>query len=74
MAELKTKATNQRVEDFLNTIEPEQKRKDSFTLLEIFRKIHPMETGCFNSIEKIIYSFFRESVMEKIPSIGYVRH
>lgn len=39
MAELKTKATNQPAEDFLKTIDPEQKRKDGFTLLELFQKI-----------------------------------
>lgn len=39
MAELKTKATDQDPKEFLNTITPEQKRKDSFTLLELFEKV-----------------------------------
>lgn len=39
MTELKTKPTDQDPEDFLNTIEPEQKRKDSFVLLEMFKKV-----------------------------------
>jgi hypothetical protein len=39
MAELKTKATNQNPKDFLNTIEPKQKQKDSFVLLELFKKV-----------------------------------
>jgi len=39
MAEQKTKTTNQNPKDFLNTIEPEQKRIDSFVLLEMFEKI-----------------------------------
>jgi len=39
MAELKTKATNQNPKDFLNKIEPEQKKIDGFTLLEMFQKI-----------------------------------
>ena len=39
MAEQKTKPTNQDPEDFLNKVEPEQKRLDSFALLEMFRKI-----------------------------------
>lgn len=39
MAELKTKATDQDPEDFLHTIEPEQKRVDSLALLELFKKI-----------------------------------
>lgn len=39
MAELKTKATNQNPKDFLKTIQPEQKQKDGFALLEMFEKI-----------------------------------
>ncbi|HET7098988.1 MAG TPA: DUF1801 domain-containing protein [Patescibacteria group bacterium] len=39
MAELKTKPTSQNPEEFLKTIEPEEKRKDAFTLLELFKKI-----------------------------------
>lgn len=39
MAELKTKATNRSVKDFLNTIESEEKRADSLALLKIFEKI-----------------------------------
>ena len=39
MAEPKTKATNTNPKDFLNTIEPEQKRADGFTLLKMFEDI-----------------------------------
>ena len=39
MAEPKTKATNQNPEEFLSKVEPEQKRLDSFALLELFQKI-----------------------------------
>lgn len=39
MAEPKTKATTLTATDFLQTIEPEQKRKDSFALLELFQKV-----------------------------------
>lgn len=39
MAELKTKATTASVKDFLNKVEPEEKKKDSFRLLEMFEKI-----------------------------------
>ncbi len=39
MAELKTKETDQNPKDFLHTIEPEQKQKDGFTLLELFKKV-----------------------------------
>jgi hypothetical protein len=38
LADNKTKPTAQSVEDFLNSIESEQKRKDSFVLLEMMRK------------------------------------
>ena len=39
MAEPKTKATKASVKDFLNKVEPEEKRQDSFTLLEMFEQI-----------------------------------
>ena len=39
MSELKTKPTTQRVEEFLNGVEPEEKRRDSFALLELMEKI-----------------------------------
>lgn len=39
MAELKTKKTTQSAEEFLNTIEPEEKKQDSFALLQLFQKI-----------------------------------
>ncbi len=39
MAELKTQQTTQAAEEFLKTIEPEQKRLDGFTLLELFKKV-----------------------------------
>lgn len=39
MAELKTKATNQNPKDFLNKVEPEEKKKDSLVLLDMFQKI-----------------------------------
>ncbi len=39
MGEPKTKATDQNVKEFLSKVEPEGKRLDSFTLLEMFEKI-----------------------------------
>ncbi len=39
MAELRTKLTTQSPEDFLNAVEPEQKRKDAFELLALFEKV-----------------------------------
>lgn len=38
MAELKTKPTSQNPRDFLNTVEPVEKRKDSLVLLDVFHK------------------------------------
>ena len=39
MSELKTKPTKQSAKEFLNKIEPEEKRKDSLVLLAMFQKI-----------------------------------
>jgi Domain of unknown function (DU1801) len=39
MSEPKTKPTSQSVKDFLNKVEPEQKRLDSFALLKMFEKV-----------------------------------
>ncbi|MEK7612415.1 MAG: DUF1801 domain-containing protein [Patescibacteria group bacterium] len=39
MAELKTKATKESVTRFLNSIEPKEKRSDSFVLVGLFQKI-----------------------------------
>ncbi len=38
LAEIKTKETSASVEDFINTLKDEQKRKDSFVLLEMMKK------------------------------------
>jgi len=38
MAEIKTKSTSASVDDFINNIQDEQKRKDSFVLLEMMKK------------------------------------
>lgn len=38
LAEIKTKQTSKSVEDFINSVKEEQKRKDSFVLLEIMKK------------------------------------
>ena len=39
MAEIKTKATKESVTKFLNSIKPDDKRKDALTLLKLFTKI-----------------------------------
>ena len=38
MAEIKTKPSNDSVEDFINSIDDEQKRKDSFVILQLMEK------------------------------------
>ena len=39
MAELKTKRTDQNPKEFLSTVEPEEKRANSLTLLKLFQKV-----------------------------------
>lgn len=39
MAELKTKPTEQSVEEFLNRVENEKKRADSFTILKLMKDV-----------------------------------
>jgi hypothetical protein len=39
MSELKTKATTQSPQEFLNKVEPEEKREDSLQLLKLFENI-----------------------------------
>jgi hypothetical protein len=38
MAEIKTKPTAASVEDFINSVDGEQKRKDSFVIMEMMKK------------------------------------
>jgi hypothetical protein len=49
MAENKTVPTDQSVEQFLNTIEGEQMRRDSFTLLGLMREVTAMEPRMWGS-------------------------
>jgi hypothetical protein len=39
MAEIKTKPTSQKVEDFLQNVTPDSKQKEGFELLQMFRTI-----------------------------------
>ncbi len=39
MAEIKTKATKENVTKFLNSVKPEEKKKDALTLLKLFKNI-----------------------------------
>jgi Domain of unknown function (DU1801) len=38
MAEIKTKPTSSSVDDFINSVKDEQKRKDSFVILEMMKR------------------------------------
>ncbi|GCE28241.1 hypothetical protein KDA_37250 [Dictyobacter alpinus] len=49
MAENKTTPNDQDVEQFLNSISDEQKRKDSFTLLELIKQVTGMEPRMWGS-------------------------
>ena len=51
MPELKTKKNEDNVEDFLNSVENEKKRDDSFKILELMRKVTGLEPKmCGDSI------------------------
>jgi hypothetical protein len=49
MAEIKTKQTSASVEDFINTVKDEQKRKDSFVILEMMKKATGEEAKMWGS-------------------------
>src|SRR5258708_31510526 len=49
MAEIRTKPTAASVEDFINTVKDEQKRKDSFVILEMMRKASGEEPKMWGS-------------------------
>ncbi len=49
LAEVKTKPTTASVEDFINAVESEQKRKDSFVLLEMMKKASGEEPVLWSS-------------------------
>lgn len=43
MAEIKTKVTEASVEDFINSVDNETRRKDGFVLLEMYKKVTGLE-------------------------------
>jgi len=43
MAELKTKENNASVDDFLNTVEDEQKRKDCFAIAKLMKQVTKLD-------------------------------
>ncbi len=49
LAEIKTKPTSASVEDFVNNVEDEQKRKDSFVLLAMMKKATGEEPALWGS-------------------------
>ena len=49
MAANKTTPNNQNVEQFINAISDERKRKDSFTLLELMKQVTEMEPRMWGS-------------------------
>jgi hypothetical protein len=49
MAELKTKRNDNSVEDFLNGVAEEQKRRDAFAILELMKKITKAEPKMWGS-------------------------
>lgn len=49
MAKIKTKPTKESVTDFINTVEQEQKRKDSFELVKLMKEISGEEPYMFGS-------------------------
>ena len=49
MAEIKTQPTAASVEDFINTVTDEQKRKDSFVILELMKKASGEEPKMWGS-------------------------
>ena len=59
LAEVKTKETNSSVEDFINGVKEEQKRKDSFLLLKLMKNISKEEPKMWGSsiigFGKLIY-------------------
>lgn len=49
MAEIKTKVTDASVEDFINSVENERRRKDGFELLEMYRRVTGLEPKMWGS-------------------------
>ncbi len=75
MAELKTKATTQDPKEFLNSIEPELKRKDGFELLELFEKVTSEKPVMWGSsivgFGKYHYKSERSSQEGDWPLVGF---
>lgn len=49
MAEPKTKPTNENVDDFIKSVENETRRKDSFELLKIYKRVTGLEPKMWGS-------------------------
>ena len=75
MSEIKTKANSANVEDFLNSIEPEQKRKDGFTLLKMFEEATGQKAVMWGpsivGFDKYHYKSERSSQEGDWPMVGF---
>lgn len=75
MAELKTKATTQDPKDFLQTITPDEKKKDGFALLEMFKQITGEKAVMWGSsivgFGKYHYKSERSSQEGDWPLVGF---
>jgi len=75
MAELKTKENNASVSDFINKIKDEQKRSDSFKLLDIFKDVTKEEAKMWGSaiigFGKYHYKSERSKQEGDWPIIGF---
>jgi hypothetical protein len=75
MAEIKTKATKASVIKFLQTIEPEEKQKDSFLLLDMFKKVTKEKPVLWGSsiigFGKFHYKSERSSQEGDWPLVGF---
>ena len=49
MAEIKTKVTDANVEDFINSVENDTRRKDGFTLLALYKRVTGQEPKIWGS-------------------------
>lgn len=49
MSELKTKVNDGDVEEYLNSVEPEKKRQDSFTIMELMKEVTGEEPKMWGS-------------------------
>lgn len=75
MAELKTKPTNESVEEFLNKVEPAKRREDGFALLKLFKDVTKLEPQMWGEsivgFGKYRYESERSSQKGDWPLVGF---